>query len=537
MPTHDKRTVSPNFEIDNRAMKVFEDWLPDNWIHRRLQPDFHIDYLVETVNAGELTGIYFGVQVKGVSASKNPASPKHAIKTKHLRYYQKCPFPVFVFLIDSNKRAGNWLFAQQFIKENLSYKILHKQKTATLGLQARNNLKSQVRFQQALATANQYVHDLHPGSIDAALKEWVKQLQAKDRRVQVDVSIKDGKTHIVATPKEIFQFTTRFKSKDKKKLNADLRNWIERGTNIKVKAKDFEVIGAPLLEDAVKKMGDGDMVFEHCNKRSGSIQFVRSDSECPCFVQVDGQFRGGTKYTSFKGELANSPLTVSFEIGFEELKARKAINLSLGFPLKRWEGQAIINLSCFDQINELVQASLAQTGMELRIYVNGNLLTRCLLEKMNIPNAAALAQSFAWLKMCKSVAEKLGVHLVLPVLKSMTPAQRQMMHIAHELLQGKEVRQSAPFGKFSGTVSVPPTQIQITNEITNHRIVSAAIPLDCLGTKVRLGPVGQEFTQAVITSVSPAGANSSNIVIRGTEKTERVFVLLNPAMPHAKATG
>jgi len=139
--------------------------------------------------------------------------------------------------------------------------------------------------------------------------------------------------------------------------------------------------------------------------------------------------------------------------------------------------------------------------------------------------------------MCKSVAETLGVHLVLPVLKSMTPAQRQMMHIAHELLQGKEVRQSAPFGKFSGTVSVPPTQIQITNEITNHRIVSPAIPLDCLGTKVRLGPVGQEFTHAVITSVSPAGADSSKIVIRDTEKTERVFVLLNPAMPHAQATG
>jgi hypothetical protein len=291
------------------------------------------------------------------------------------------------------------------------------------------------------------------------------------------------------------------------------------------------------MNPEVRKMGDGDMVLEYCNKRSGSIQFVRPDSECPCFVQVDGQFRGGTKYTSFNGELANSPLTVSFELGFADLTARKAINLSLGFQLTRWEGQPIAHLPYFDQLNELVQASLEEAGMELRIYVGGNLLNRCLVEKMNIPNAAELARSFAWLNMCKSVAAKLGMQLVLPVLKNITPVQRQMMHIAHELLQGKEIRQSAPFGEFSGTVSVPSTQIQITNQITNHRIVSAAVPLDCLGTKVRLGPVGQEFTQAIITSVSPAGDSSSKIVIRGTEKTERIFVLLNPAMPHAKATG
>jgi hypothetical protein len=534
MPTHDKRTVGRRFEIDNRAMKIFEGWLPDDWIHRRLHPDFHIDYLIETVKAGELEGIYFGVQVKGVSKLKLPASPKHAMKTKHLRYYPKCPFPVFVFVIDISKRAGNWLFAQKFIKEQLSYKILHKQKTATLQFQSENNLKSRVRFQQALLAANQYVHDLNPGSIDAALKEYVKELQAKDKRVEVDVSIKDGKTHIVATPKEVFQFTTRFKSKDKKKLKIDLRNWIERGKNIKVKAKDFEVKGAPILEEAVKKMGDGDMIFEHCNKQTGSIQFIRPDSECPCFVQVDGQFRGGTKYTSFNGELANSPLTVAFELGFEELKARKVINLSIKFPLERWEGQSVMFLSCFDQINELIQAGLIKTGMQLRVFINGNLLQNYSMNEINIPNIEALAQSFAWLKKCKFIAEKLRVNLVLPVLKSITFAQRQMIHVAHELLQGEEVRQSASFGKFSGTVSVSATQIKITNEITSHRIVMPEIQLDCLGTKVRLGPVGNEFTQAIITSVTPNDANSSKIVIQGTEKTERVFVLLNPAIPHAK---
>jgi hypothetical protein len=231
MFTKKNKTVGPSYKIDNRAMKEFENWLPDDWIHRRLHPDFHIDYLVETVNAGELSGVYFGVQVKGTTILKKSAPPCHRIKSKHLRYFlKKCPFPVFVFLIDVNNRTGNWVFAQQFIKE-----------------------------------------------------------------------------------------------------------------------------------------------------------------------------------------------------------------------------------------------------------------------------------------------------------------QRRMMLFAHELLQGKEVRQTIPFGRFSGVVSVPADQIKITGEVGSHRIVSADVPLDCLGTQIRLGPIGHEFTHTKISSVSPAGPGGSNLVIRGTKKTERIMVLLKPKLPLAKA--
>jgi hypothetical protein len=192
-------------------------------------------------------------------------------------------------------------------------------------------------------------------------------------------------------------------------------------------------------------------------------------------------------------------------------------------------------LSYFDQINELVQTSLAKAGIEMRLFVNGNLLNRFSLEEIKFPNLEGLAGNLAWLKMCRFVAGRLGLNLVLPASKKITKEQRRMMIFAHELLQGKEVRQKIPFGKFSGAVSVPANQIQITGEVGSQRIVMAAIPLDCLGTQIRLGPVGNEFTNVRITSVSPAGADSSNLVKCGTKNTERIMVLLKPTSPLAQA--
>jgi hypothetical protein len=83
--TGDNPSVDRNFEIDQRAIKIFKDWLPDNWLARKQDPDVFVDYEVETVDNGEPTGFQFAAQIKGYEGEKADSKPpSYSFKTKHL---------------------------------------------------------------------------------------------------------------------------------------------------------------------------------------------------------------------------------------------------------------------------------------------------------------------------------------------------------------------------------------------------------------------------------------------------------------------
>ncbi len=64
-------SVGKTFEIDQRAVKLFLNWLPDDWLPRKQDPDFFVDFLVEIVETGEPTGRHFAVQIKGYEDDTN----------------------------------------------------------------------------------------------------------------------------------------------------------------------------------------------------------------------------------------------------------------------------------------------------------------------------------------------------------------------------------------------------------------------------------------------------------------------------------
>src|ERR1700693_4942591 len=113
-----KATVGDSFATEQSAITIFKDQLPPKWIVRPHNPDFHLDYLVELTEEGELTGINFGVQLKGwTPKGKKLINLNYALKTKHLRYYkEKRRFPVFVVLVDVERKQSLWSFIQQCTK-------------------------------------------------------------------------------------------------------------------------------------------------------------------------------------------------------------------------------------------------------------------------------------------------------------------------------------------------------------------------------------------------------------------------------------
>src|SRR5271170_904788 len=75
-------------QIDQLAQNCFKGKLPPNWIPRDQKPDYGVDYLVEISDKDILTGLQFGVQLKGkkrLEYSKTHVSI--SVEVKHLVYY------------------------------------------------------------------------------------------------------------------------------------------------------------------------------------------------------------------------------------------------------------------------------------------------------------------------------------------------------------------------------------------------------------------------------------------------------------------
>jgi hypothetical protein len=101
-------TVSKSREIDRAAIKIFDGWLPNDWLSRKQDPDVFVDYLVEIVENGEPTGLHFAAQVKGYEDAVGGLKPlKHSFETKHLKYYlHRSQHPVVLFLINVTSHCG-----------------------------------------------------------------------------------------------------------------------------------------------------------------------------------------------------------------------------------------------------------------------------------------------------------------------------------------------------------------------------------------------------------------------------------------------
>ena len=176
----------------------------------------------------------------------------YSFKTKHLKYYlNSSPQPVFLFLVNVTKRDAYWFFAQKFLKEKVPVKTLAEQNSLTIHFSSEDNLFNITKFKCLLPESEKFVRDLHPGSIQAAVQKRKEEWESLDPRCSVSIAFKDGKEHLSITAKETFSFQTRVRTQNVE----GWRKFFERGAEVKIEPGEIEIIGAPLLQEAFKKMG------------------------------------------------------------------------------------------------------------------------------------------------------------------------------------------------------------------------------------------------------------------------------------------
>ena len=515
-------TVGKTHEIDQRAIKVFLSRLPDIWLPRKQDPDFFVDYLVEIVENGEPIGLHFAAQIKGYEDITNGPKPlSYRFKTKHLKYYlNRSQHPVFLFLINVTTREGYWLFAQKHLKGKVSAKDLDDQGSLTIHFLAEDSLSNFTKFKCLLPEAEQFVRDLHPGSVQAALQKRKAELESKDPRCSVSISINDGKEHISITPKETFSFTTKLRSQNVKGWN----DFFERGAKLKLKRGEIEIVGAPALQEAFAACGD-DVEIQYGKETPGSLHVI-SKVEGGKIIPIEGHFRSGTKFMSFHGRLPDSPLEISFETTFQAAQSGEPFDLSIGFSPSKWVGQPILFLAYLDQITSFAKAFSGTSNPEMEIFINGNSAVKGEMAGKNSKVMQQTANAVEWFNKCRWLAQHYRVNPILPPLDKLGRERMDTLEELYDLLTKREIVVPSPSIKFSFFAKKVVPDNAITNSDRLLRIEKPEQIIDFFGTPVLLGPTRHFFTDMNFVSQSSAKDGAVKVILAGTEKTTRTSTLV-----------
>lgn len=519
-------SVGKTYEIDQRAIKVFLGWLPDNWLPRKQDPDFFVDYLVELVDKGEPTGLHFAAQIKGFedeSSGKKPLS--YPFKTKHLKYYlNRSQHPVFLFLINVTTGEGYWLFAQKHLKENVPSKTLDEQQTFTINFSADDCLFNSTKFKCLLPEAERYVRDLHPGSILAALEKRKSELESKDPRCSVLISIQDGKEHIVVNSKENFSFNLKVHNPNKEHW----KDFFERGTQLKLSAGEYEIEGAPLLENLAKSLGN--IAIQFGQVHPASVHFSTTGVGAK-IIPVDGQIRAGTKFISFEGSLPNSPLGIAFEVSRETIEKAETFQSEIRFSPSKWYGQHILWLSHFDQIKTFAEFFLDSKGPKAEIFIHGNSVVNCDLNGDTPKVIQKMVSSIDWFSKCRWLANHYRINPKFPPLKSLTKDQMEDVDVLYDLLTQPEVVSPAPFAKATFVTESKPVEDIMRSDETFIKDGTLTFTLlekmvDFFGASIRVGAIFNRLDRMKLSSRTVLENGNVELVFEGKQETIQISKLL-----------
>jgi hypothetical protein len=516
-------TVGQSFKTGNRGEKLFEDWLPDDWIHRKQQPDFFVDYVVEIVEKGEPTGCQFAAQVKGIKIGKKSAIPlKYAAKGKHARYWlHKCQHPVFFFLIDTESRAGHWLFAQKFLRERVSKVALEKQKTITLHLDPADDLVNKERFFSALRDAEKYVKDLHPGSIQAALEKTRRELERKEPRLSYKITASEGVQTIQLSAKEPFPVRILIDQDHAKEVNDSIARAMDQGGMLKLAMAQIRLAGSPLFDEFNGK-ANAELVLQFGEKIPGSITMQAATAGTAINIHIDGSYLVGSKRATFRGGLLDAPLSVECAI---PLPATPDASLSfkLGHPLERWYGQPVQQLAYFEQIASITEYLQKQGKVQTEIFCRGNLLVTGQIGAQESLINDKISDVFTWLRRCRAVAERYGIDPRLPDLSKVTNDEWDAVDDLFGLLAGGKMTKKDPGLSAKLTISGP------TND--QHQFpMSGCIRFDhqdavihLLGEAVHVGSLRTFYTNVRVDLLSVHADGSRVMRLKGSDSTLRIL--------------
>lgn len=514
-------TVGDRYATSQAAYTILRDLLPAKWIVRPQEPDFHIDYLVEPTEAGELTGINLAIQLKGWRPRKNKAnSPAYSLKTKHLLYYtRKCELPVFLVLIDVTNRCGYWTFMQQFAHSLPPSHLDHKR--VLVRFSHENTLADTPRLAKAIAEALAFMRELRPGSIDAALLKKKQELEAKDKRVEVEIEVVKGRQNFILSAKEDIPVSFQFNTTDPETIEA-IKDFYEKGIDLSIKRGEVELKGTPLFDELGTKPNEK-LTIHHAKDVEGHALFTWGGGGPDAHLYMPGKFRPALKYLTFDASPLGSPLKLQASIPWTLASTPEPLSMGIVFQPKEWQRQRLIALPYFDGISRFFAAALAGKNIELRLYVQGNSLGASAMDGHDLQVLNPVTHLLQTLDRAKSLAAHFKVDPVLPPFSGPIKRHLDTVDELYAIVFTDEYRRPAPNAKIRFKGSKPVPEDSVGQSISPLTLVQPEQRYEFLGCPVTVGPVQTQVTEMKLVRQQLLKDNGGvELEFVGTENSERI---------------
>jgi hypothetical protein len=521
-PKDAQPTVGPSYTIGELAERLFAAALPSDFIPRKQNPDFFLDYVIETVEKGEPSGKQFAVQVKGVQTGEGSALPKrYAAKGKHVQYWLRdCQHPVFLFLIDVKKGAGLWLFVQRFVREQLSAAALIKQKSVTLRFSRDNALGDWTRFRKELEFAERYVRELHHGNIQAAIARKRLELEEKEPRLSYEISAAEGVQTVKLSPKEPFSVELKIRDGHGARIHEAIKQATEYGGNVKLENHQFQFSGSRLFEEFNDKPMT-ELLLQFGETRAGNVIFQTSGTPSAA-VSVSGAFLIAPKIATFSGGVTNAPVEFNCAIPLPIEGSGSNVKMGLTLRLERWEGHCLLQLTSFEAIHGILNQLARGQPLRTDIFCEGN---RLAIGEIVLPigsNLGTFLKMLDWLQRCRHVAQRYGINPKLPKLSELTTEMWEVVEELYAIAHG--ARMATPHPDLSATLTYSKSRVKPSDfPIAGcARFDNPAATVSVLGEQVQIGGLRTFFTNVKVELLEMGPDTRSVIGLKGTSETMRV---------------
>lgn len=518
-PQANKPTIGPASATGRKAEHIFEGAFPEpEWLARKQLPDVHIDYLVEAVENGQLTGRQFAAQVKGTQQRKGQTGQlKFSAKTKQVRYWlNDCRHPVFVFLINVVTGKGHWLFVQGFAKAEIAPSALQKQTKITLRFNPDDSLENIERFKASFRKAEAYVKDLHPGSVEAALAYKREALQRKDPRLNYHITATEQKQTIQLIPKESFPVGIVLPRDDAPVILKELGSAIASGAEFKFPRGKVKLKGSPVFDD-FNALG-GEVVIRCGFEAPGQVILTRQGVAGAKSFVVDGKYRVGTKSVTFQSRLAGAPISVGATLAMDDT----FMTWDLLYQVETWENRQVLQLPYFDQLHELLDAIANGGGIRSDFIMRGTSIAEGVHTELNVPEIQPLVRFVSWLARCRSLASRFQVNPVLPPFRKITEHHWEFVDDLLALSHGAKRMVPMPQFSIEGPLEIPPEIADMESVVACAMVTQPDGRCDLLGAPVVIDPFRIVYTNVKITPTSSYRDGGRLFRIEGTSSTQRL---------------
>lgn len=438
---------SRSHQIDDLAQRILRDALPPTWIVNKQSEDYAKDYLVEIGDEnGRLTGTSFYIQLKGqaeADLSADGATVPFSLESKYAEYYldKVSDLPVFLILVDVNKKIGWWTFLQPLLRDDQKWR---KQKSITLRLPTANSITEISQLQVAIVEANKWMRVNHPQSIHESIVAHKQRITRTDPRFAVEVSLANEKPVYNLSPKEDVSLRIEITG-DQGEVDKKITDLLDKGLEISFQPGEIKVTGSKIFESFEQFGGK-----IRCNANfAATLSFICYDCEGKELARLSdlpGRFTGGRKEMWFEGKLADSPFTIKAGPFTEH----KGGSLQVNLDLSSWDKQPLRKLAYFDRLHRLFQALPQSARTIAEFQKSGNTVLSVPLSLQSLPFVVPLADYLEHLWKARKVSEWFDVNPLWTV-DSFDRVSRKTADELYGVLLGNGWSQPSPKDRFTAT--------------------------------------------------------------------------------------